>query len=99
MRRVKHISVRVIAAVVVLVAITLIAAVLALRSGWFREYVRARVIEELERSTGGHAEIGQFAFNWRTLTARVSGIVLHGTESADQAPFVQIDSAMVGLRV
>ena len=60
---------------------------------------RARVIEELERSTGGRAEIGQFAFNWRTLTARVSKIVLHGDESSDQPPFIQIDSALVGLRV
>ena len=34
----------------------------------------------IEKATGGKTEIGSFAFDWKTMTARVDGFVLHGTE-------------------
>src|SRR5207302_6379919 len=99
MRLLRHISLRVVAVIAVLLAILALFGVLVVRSGWFREYVRTRVIQELERATGGRAELGQFTFDWERLTAQLSGVVVHGKETSEQAPFVQVESAMVGLRV
>ncbi|MEK7752659.1 MAG: hypothetical protein AAB654_12135, partial [Acidobacteriota bacterium] len=45
------------------------AGLLTLRSEWFRDKVRQRIIAEAERSTGGRVEIGSFDFDWRRLRA------------------------------
>src|SRR5437016_2375960 len=99
MRLLRHISLRVVAVIVVLLAILALSGVLIVRSGWFHEYVRTRIIQELERSTGGRAELGQFTFDWERLTAQVTGLVVHGKETPGEAPFVRVESAVVGLRV
>ena len=65
------------------------AAVLVLRSAWFSEQVRSRMVYEVEKATGGRTELGSFDFDWSTLTARVRGLVLHGTEGAGEAPLLR----------
>lgn len=76
-----------------------IAAVLVFRSDWFRNRVRERIVAEVEKATGGRAEIGKFDFDWRTLRAQVDDFVLHGAEQADQPPLARIQSVAVGLTV
>jgi translocation and assembly module TamB len=73
--------------------------VAVVRSAWFREKVRDRIVSEVERSTGGRAEIGSFRFDWHTMTAEVAPFVLHGTEPADARPLFRADSIRVGLRI
>ena len=46
------------------------------------------MITEIERASGGRTEIGDFGFDWKTLTAEVTPFVLHGTEPATEAPAV-----------
>jgi translocation and assembly module TamB len=75
------------------------AAVLALRSEWFRERVRQRIVSEAERATGGRAEIGSFSFDWRAWRAEVRDFVLHGTEGPEKPPLFQAKSVAVGLKV
>ena len=53
---------------------------LVFRSGWFHEQVRARIVTEVEKATGGRTEIGSFQFDWRTMQARVAPFILHGKE-------------------
>ena len=82
-----------------LVVILALGAILVARSGWLREQVRQRIVTEAERATGGRVEIGSFDFEWRTLTARVNGLVIHGTEPSGSAPLLRVRSVTVVLKV
>ena len=68
-------------------------------SDWLRQKIRARVVAEVERSTGGRASLDGLAFDWKQSVVRVRGFRLRGTEAADRAPFVQIPSLQLGLTV
>ncbi len=83
-------------------ALCVLAAVVGLfvvRSAWFQEKVRDRIVSEVERVTGGRVEIGSFRFNWETMTAEVAPFVLHGTEPAAARPLFRANSIRVGLKV
>jgi translocation and assembly module TamB len=94
-----RILVRVIAASVVLLVIAGLAGLVVVQSGWFHEYVRQRIIAEVEHSTGGRVEIGRFSFRGPTLTATVAPLVLHGTEAAGDPPLLRAESVTLGLRI
>lgn len=70
-----------------------------LRSRWFHEKLRLTVVQEIERATGGKAEVESFSFDWRIMRAEASGIVIHGLEGSGEAPFVRIGHARVGLNL
>ena len=99
MRRFGRILLWVAVAGAVLVMAALIAGVVVARSGWFREKVRERIISEIEKATGGRAEIASFHFDSEHLTATIDGLVLHGKEPAGDPPLVAVKSVTVGLRV
>lgn len=99
MTRARHLTLQFLAAAAILLVVCAVAALLVVRSGWFRELVRARIVTEIESATGGRVEVGNFSFKWETLTAKVSPLVLHGTEPASDAPLLQIESVSIGLRV
>ncbi len=86
-------------ALIILIAAAAITAVVVARSGWFREKVRERIVSEIDKATGGRAEIGGFAFDWPRLTATISSLVIHGKEHADEAPLVSVRTVTLGLRV
>ena len=73
--------------------------VVALRSGWFREQVRSRLVSAVETATGGRVEIGSFAFDWRRLRVVIRDFTLHGTEPAGKPPLLHADSIAVGLKI
>ncbi len=75
------------------------AAVLTVRSEWFQEVVRRRVVAELERAAGGRVEISRFAFTWSTLQAEVTGLTVHGMETAGAAPLLTACTVRIGLNV
>ncbi len=72
---------------------------LVLRSQWFRDRVRDKLVDVIETATGGRAAIGSFRFDWTTLRARVSAFTLHGTEPADRPPLFRASSVTVGLKI
>lgn len=85
-----------------LVAAALIAAtagILVFRSGWFHDKVRKRIVAEMEQSTGGRAEIGSFEFDWRTRTARMRNVVLHGKEASGDPPLFRAAEIRIGLNI
>ena len=90
---------RIAAALVVVILALAVTAVLVFQSGWFRERLRARILQELQHSTGSRVELGNFSFDWRTLEATVAPLILHGTESAAEPPLVRIERARIGLRI
>ena len=76
-----------------------VSAVFVLRSGWFREKVRQRIVAEVEKATGGRTEIAAFHFDWKRLRATVDGFVLHGSEPAGAPALFRADSVAVGIRI
>jgi hypothetical protein len=51
-----------------------LAAVLVLRSAWFYEKVRERVVSTVETATGGRVEAGSFQFDWKRLRAEIGAL-------------------------
>lgn len=90
---------RVAASLVVLLLLIAGAGVLVLRSQWFLEYLRAQIVEQAQRATGATVEIGALRLDWTTLRVSVDRFVLHGKEAAGEPPFVQLNSATLGLRI
>jgi translocation and assembly module TamB len=80
-------------------AAVVVGGVYVARSAWLREKVRVRIVEQAQQATGGRVEIGAFDFDWRTLTAELDNLTIHGTEPAGQAPLLAVDRVIVGLHV
>ncbi len=87
------------AVAVVLLCVLSLVTVAILRSDWFRDEVRKRIVSQVQTATGGSVEIGAFDYNWQNLTADLSGFVIHGTESAPAAPLLRVERARVTVRV
>ena len=82
-----------------LVLMLALSAVLVLRSDWFREKIRQRIVAEVEKATGGRTEIGAFQFDWKQMRAEVDGFVLHGSEPPDAPPLFRADAIVFGIKV
>lgn len=76
-----------------------IAGVLVVRSQWFYDKVRREIVAQVEKATGGRAEIQQFHFDWTRLRAEVRKFTLHGTEPANKPPLFTASSVAIGLRI
>src|SRR5262245_25103946 len=74
-------------------------AILVLRSDWFHDQVKKRIIAELERATGGTATLGDISYDLRLLTVRFQDLTLHGREPAGAAPLLEAKSIEVGLKI
>lgn len=75
------------------------AALLVVRSAWFREQVRQRIVADIEKATGGRVELGSFNFDWTHLVATAAPLVLHGKEAAGEPPLLRVPSVALGLRI
>ncbi len=79
------------AAAAVLLVLTAVAAYFIASSAAFENLVRKRLIAEIESATGGRTEIGSFHWRLLHLEAEADGVVIHGTEDPDEAPYAEID--------
>jgi translocation and assembly module TamB len=61
--------------------------------------VRKRLIARLEASTGGRVEIHSLHWRLMSLEVRADGVVIHGRERADEAPYAQIGELRVQMSV
>src|SRR5690242_9476907 len=90
---------RILLALAGLAVIVAALAFFTLRSQWFYDKVRQRIVSTVETATGGRVEIGSFQFDWRQLRAEVKSFVIHGTEPADKPPLLRAGSVVVGLKI
>jgi translocation and assembly module TamB len=60
-------------------------------SGLADRWARRTIVEQLEKITGARAELGNFHFSWRLLSARFDGLTLHGREPAGSPPLFHAD--------
>ncbi len=74
--------------IVVLIFVVVVAGILILRSTWFANQVRQKVITSVERSTGGRVEAPRFRFEWNHLHAQIDNFTLHGLEPAGAPPLL-----------
>ena len=65
----------------------------------FQSYVRRRLVTEVERITGGRAEIGSFHVVPFHLQVDVRDITVHGSEPAGDVPLAHADQLVAQLKV
>ena len=82
-----------------LILIVLVAAVIAVQTDWFRNYVRQTIVSSVEDSVGGKVEVGGFRFDPFGLHATVDQFVIHGNETQGSPPFVTIARVELYLRL
>ncbi|HEY6307418.1 MAG TPA: translocation/assembly module TamB domain-containing protein [Candidatus Angelobacter sp.] len=70
-----------------------------LNSDGFRERVRARVVAELERMTGGRAELESFSWNLSQLRFEARGLTIHGLEGPGEEPYAHADRVSLRLKI
>ena len=87
------------ASLVALIVMGALAGYFYLRSSGFREYALRKIVAQADQSTGGRTQIRSLDFNLSTLTAHLYGIIIHGKESPDAPPLLQIDKLTVGLKI
>ena len=61
--------------------------------------VRRRVIAEIEAATGGRAEIAGFHWHLLDLSADATGLVIHGREAANEAPYARVARVHVAISI
>src|SRR3984893_12043364 len=86
-------------ALVGLILVGVVGGYFYLKSSGFKQYALRTIVQRTNDATGGRAEIGNLDFQLSTLTAHLYGIIVHGGESSDQAPLLQIDKLTVGLKI
>lgn len=65
----------------------------------FQAYVRHRMVAEIERITGGRAEVGTFHIVPFHMQVEVRNITVHGKESATDVPLAHADSLVAQVKV
>lgn len=98
-KRKKKILIWIGAGIPALFVVLIIAAILVIRTAWFANFVREKIVAVTEESTGGVVEIGSFQFDWMHLTARIRNFVLHGTEPKTADPLARIGLLEVHLKL
>jgi len=87
------------AAVGVLVIVSVAGGLLFLRTASFQRLAIRAIVSDTDEATGGHAEIGGFDFQLSTLTAHLYNVTLRGTEPDSQPPLLHVDKLTVGLKI
>ncbi|MGC1450040.1 MAG: translocation/assembly module TamB domain-containing protein [Candidatus Sulfotelmatobacter sp.] len=79
--------------------VSLLAALWYATTDSFQAYVRRRMVAEVERITGGRAEIGSFQIVPFHLQVEVRDITVHGKEAPTDVPLAHADSLLAQLKV
>lgn len=65
----------------------------------FQNLVRRRMIAEIERITGGHAEVGSFHTIPFRMHVEVRNVTVHGLEAATDVPLAHVDHLVARVKV
>ena len=79
--------------------VVLIATLWYINTNSFQAYVRRRMVAEVERITGGRAEIGSFHIVPFHMQVEVRDITVHGSEAPSDVPLVHADHLIAQLKV
>lgn len=91
---------RIVAALIgALLLVLVIAGIIVVQTQWFRNVVRAKIVGAVEEATGGTAQVGSFAFDWRHLRAQIHDFTIRGLEAANDAPLFHANLVQVDLKL
>jgi translocation and assembly module TamB len=82
-----------------LLVVLFVAGIVIVRTDWFRDMVREKIVAAVEEGTGGRAEIRSSDFDWTHLRATIRNFVIHGLEPADAPPLFRADLVQVDLKL
>jgi translocation and assembly module TamB len=77
----------------------ILALLLYINTDSFQSYVRRRLVAEVERTTGGRAEVGSFHTIPFRLQVEVRDITVHGLESASDVPLAHADRVVARVKL
>lgn len=83
----------------VLIVLLACASLYVSQTSWFRRQVRSHIISAIQRASGGRVEMKAFHYDWRSLTAELSGFVLHGSEPPGAPPLFRADRIRIGFHI
>ena len=83
----------------VLLTITIACLYVWASSASFENMVRRYLVSKIEVATGGRVEIASFHWNLLRLEAQAGGLVIHGLEAPNEAPYVQAERLRVRVSV
>ncbi len=86
-------------ALAIVLALTAVLIVVVLQTNYLQDRMRLKIVSALEDSTGGRVELHSFAFDWRTLTGRLDGLVIHGVEESGEPPLLAVRSLAIQLQI
>ncbi len=69
------------------------------KSPYFADLVRRKVVETIEDATGGRVEMASFQWNLRRLSFEAKDLTVHGLEPSEQLPYAHVDSALIRLHI
>ena len=82
-----------------LILIAIVAGLWYTTTNSFQQYVRRRMVEEVERITGGKAEVGSFHVVPFHLQVEVRNITVHGKEGPGEVPLAHADSLQAQVKI
>ena len=82
-----------------LLVILIVFATLVIQTAWFHAYLEQKIVAAAEESTGGKADLGGLAIDWRRLHAVATDFTIHGTEPAGSPPFFHVARIEMDLRL
>jgi translocation and assembly module TamB len=95
----KRIAAIVLGSLVALILIVVVGAIITVRTQWFREFVRQKIIASVEQATGGKVDVGSFSFDWTHLRATLRDFVIHGLEPPAAPPLLRANLLQVELKL
>jgi translocation and assembly module TamB len=99
MSRARKIALWIAGGMTALTLVATIGVIITVRTQWFRDFVRAKIVTSVEEATGGKVDLGSFAFTWTHLRADVQDFVVHGLEPAGSAPLLRVKHLQVELKL
>jgi translocation and assembly module TamB len=98
-RRARKIVLFSVLGMIVLLAIAAIGSLIMVRTEWFKNKVRDRIVAVAETATGGRVEIGRLDYQWPGLTVEVSPFIVHGKEPPGAPVFFRAEKITIGLKI
>jgi autotransporter translocation and assembly factor TamB len=95
----RKIAVIVACSILGLIVIAFVGIIITVRTAWFRNFVREKIVASVEEATGGKADVGSFSFDWTHLRATVRNFVIHGLEPPTAAPLFRANLVQVDLKL
>ena len=86
------------AVVAILVFLVILGGYTVLKTPQFHRYVLAKIIEQVQRTTGGKLEVENWDFHISPMVVNLYGITFHGTEDPEHKPLFAAEKLTVGVR-